>query len=389
MYRNTYALIDLDVLKNNIENIKKDYPFYDYYIGVVKANAYGHGEYIVNTLIESGINYLAVSSLEEALSVRSYDKDIPILSLEPIKIEYLDKCIENNITITLADYDYYKKLKEIKDVSKLKIHLKIETGMNRIGLNNKDNINEIFNDNSLNIEGIFTHFATSGYLDKHFDNQLEMFKKLTSDIDLSKVKIVHLGKSNTLTFHKKIPFANGIRLGIVMYGFNNKIVTLNNFKGKLRTIKNNYIRKKENISEVLDTNLKVEPFFSLYSEVMQVKKCIKGSFVGYGASYQFKEDGYLATIPIGYYDGISGFKHVVINNKIYEIVGEICMDMITVKVDESVKVGDEVCLIGKQLSAKKVCGEANINAYKLFTRISSRVPRIYLENGKKIEKRLG
>ena len=90
MYRNTYAVIDLDVLKNNIVNIKKEYPDYEYYFGVVKGNAYGHGSYIVNTLIEAGINYLAVSSLEEALDVRSYNKDIPILILEPIKIKYLE-----------------------------------------------------------------------------------------------------------------------------------------------------------------------------------------------------------------------------------------------------------------------------------------------------------
>ena len=81
MYRKTYALIDLDVLKNNIKNIKEVYNDYKYYIGVVKGNAYGHGDYIVNSLIESGINYLAVSSLEEAISIREYNKDIPILKV--------------------------------------------------------------------------------------------------------------------------------------------------------------------------------------------------------------------------------------------------------------------------------------------------------------------
>jgi len=381
MYRNTYLKVDIDVLKNNIKNIKKEYSDYSYYFGVVKGNAYGHGDYIVNSLIEAGVNYLAVSSLDEAISIRKYNKEISILVLEPIDIKYLDECIENNITITLCDYDYYKKLVEYDNLSKLKIHLKIETGMNRIGLDNKDNITEIFNNNDLNIEGIYTHFATSGYIDKHYDDQVERFLYLTSDIDLSKVKIVHLGRSNTLINHKKFDFANGIRLGIVMYGFNNKINLGNGLIGKVRSIKNNFIRKINSISETIDSNLKVDTAISLYSEVMQVKKCSKGSFVGYGANYKVMEDEYVATLPVGYFDGVNNFKQVSINGNLYDIVGDICMDMLMVKVDESVKVGDMACLFGEGLSLKKVCNDAGISAYRLLTGISTRVPRVYVEKG--------
>lgn len=387
MYRNTYAQIDINILKNNIKNIKKEYPDYEYYFGVVKGNAYGHGDYIVNSLIEAGINYLAVSSLEEALSIRKHNKEIPILVLEPININYVSICIENNITITLSDYNYYKELVGYDNLSKLKIHLKIETGMNRIGLDNKDNITEIINDNKLNIEGIYTHFATSGYLDKHWDNQLEMFKYLTNDIDLSKIKIVHLGRSNTLTTHNKITLANGIRLGIIMYGFNNKINLGSGIKGKIKSYKNKLTRKLNNISEPTNNNLKVETAFSLYTEVMQIKKCKKGNFIGYGANYKLESDAYIATLPIGYFDGVNNFKHVVINNKTYDIVGDICMDMIMVKVDESVKVGDKVCLFGKELDLRKVCNEAGISAYRLLTGITNRVPRVYLEDDKKKELR--
>ena len=387
MYRNTYALIDIDILKNNIKTIKKEYSDYEYYFGVVKGNAYGHGDYIVNGLIEAGINYLAVSSLEEALSIREYNKEISILVLEPINIKFLDICIENNITITLCDYEYYKELIKYMELSKLKIHLKIDTGMNRLGIDNKVYITEIVNDNRLNIEGIYTHFATSGYIDKHWDNQLEKFKYLTGDIDLSKIKIVHLGRSNTLTTHKKLSFCNGIRLGIVMYGFDNKINLGTGIKGIVRRYKNKLTRKINNISEPTETNLKVDTAFSLYTEVMQVKKCKKGSFVGYGANYKLESDSYIAVLPIGYFDGVNNFKHVVINNKIYDIIGDACMDMIMVKVDETVKCGDKVCLFGSELSLRKVCNDAGISAYKLVTGISNRVPRIYIENGNKVEKR--
>lgn len=381
MYRKTYAKVDLDILRNNIENIKKEYPDYKYYFGVVKGNAYGHGDYIVNTLIESGINYLAVSSLEEALSIRNYNKEIPILIFGYVSIEYLDICILNNFTITINDYDYYKELLKYNDYKKLKVHLKIDTGMNRLGINNKKYITEIVNNNNLNLEGIYTHFATSGFLDKNWDNQLEIFKELTSDIDLSKIKIIHLGRSITLTMHNKETFVNGIRLGIVMYGFNNKI----NTNGFLRKIKNNLIRKINKISKVTDTNLEVTPLLGLYSEVIQVKKVKKGSFVGYGMGYKVPSDSFIAVLSVGYFDGVNNFKHVVINNKKYDIIGSSCMDMIMVKVEDTVKKGDIACLFGKELPIKKVCADANISSYKLLTGISNRVPRVYIKNGK-IEK---
>ena len=107
MYRKTYVEINIDNLKNNVENIINYYNDYKYYFGVVKGNCYGHGvTYVINELIESGVNYLAVSSLEEALEIRKINKKIPILSLEPIALEYIDICIKNNITITVHDYNY-------------------------------------------------------------------------------------------------------------------------------------------------------------------------------------------------------------------------------------------------------------------------------------------
>ena len=108
MYRNTYAEINIDNLQNNVKQIIKKYPEYDYYFGVVKGNAYGHSDKICKYLVESGINYFAISSLEEAISLRNDGVKIPILCLEPIDLKYIEKCIENNITITVHDYEYFK-----------------------------------------------------------------------------------------------------------------------------------------------------------------------------------------------------------------------------------------------------------------------------------------
>ena len=115
MQRKTYAVIDGEVLKENVEEIKKKYPEYEYYIGVVKNNAYHHGIKCVLDFVDGGVNYLAVSSLEEALEIRNYQREIPILCLEPIPLEYIDDVLNASVTITVDSLDYLKEL-ERQDV---------------------------------------------------------------------------------------------------------------------------------------------------------------------------------------------------------------------------------------------------------------------------------
>ena len=116
MYRKTYVEVNIDHLKSNVENIIHYYHDYQYYFGIVKGNCYGHGTtHVINELIESGINYLAVSSLEEALEARKINHTIPILCLEPIRLEYLEICIKNKITMTVHDYDYAKDKNTLKN----------------------------------------------------------------------------------------------------------------------------------------------------------------------------------------------------------------------------------------------------------------------------------
>ena len=382
MYRKTYAMVNCDTLKNNIKEIASKYK-YKYYFGVVKANAYGHGDYVVNSLIEGGINYLAASSLEECLSLRERNAIIPILCLEPINHEYLNICAENNITITIPDLDYFKK---IKTDNILTVHLKVDSGMNRLGFKDKYEIlrvyKEIKKDDNLFLEGVYTHFATSGIWDKHWDAQLDNFKKLTSLLDLNKIPIVHLGRSLTLVNHPKIEFANGIRLGIIMFGFAQNMVMP---KG-LRLIKRKFVLKMNKISPTTTSNdLRIKTAFTLNTEVMAIKQVRAGEFVGYGAKYVAHRDMLLGVLPIGFADGFSKNNEgrcVKINNKPYKIIGEIGMDMITVKIDSTVKLGDKVVLYD---NIKTVCRELGMGAYGLFTGISNRVPRIYKEKDKQTE----
>lgn len=386
MYRKTYVKINNSVLTDNIKKIITKYNKYKYYIGIVKANAYGHGDYIINDLIKGGINYLAVSSLEEALSIRKYNQEIPILILEPIPLEYLDIIEKNNITITVESLEYAKELKEKKLTTKINIHIKLDTGMNRLGFKEKDELNQAIKilkeKKFIYLEGIYTHIGTSGINDIYYDKSIENFKNLTTDIDLSQIPIVHLNRSITLVHHEQLPFETGVRLGIIMYGFNQSLPEPTG----LRKIKRDLLIKRLGISNsILSNNLDLHTAFSLYSSIISIRNVKKGEYIGYGANYIAKENMRIATIPIGYNDGIKqSMKYVSINNKLYEFVGDICMDMIQVKIDNTVKKEDKVEIFGKNIPIKDVTRRTNSNAYHILTGITTRVPRLY-EDEKEIK----
>ena len=390
MFRKTYVEVNIDNLKNNVKNIVNNYNKYNYFIGVVKGNCYGHGvTYVINELIESGINYLAVSSLEEALEARNVNKKIPILCLEPIAIEYLDICIKNKITITVHDYNYAKKLIEKNINKKIKIHLKIDSGMNRLGFKDKNELNEIYEklkeNKNIEIEGIYTHFATLGINDKEWDNQLNKFKYLTEDINLSEIPIVHLAKSAAFIDHPKIDFCNGIRLGIAMYGYDpNPKYNTNGIKNKLRQIKRNILRKKNKISETTTKiPFELKPAFKMYTELIQIKKVKKGEFVGYGAMYRADEDITIGIMPVGYDDGIfrkSTGRYVSIKNKRYKIIGDVGMGMTAVKIDDSIEITDRVTLIGDNIPIKEVATHNGTSIYETMCNIGKTIPRVYVKD---------
>lgn len=384
MYRKTYVEVNLDNLNKNVRNIVSSFPGYKYYIGVVKGNAYGHGEYISKHIIQNGVNYLAVSSLEEAINVRKYvDKDFPILCLEPISIEFIEDVIKYNVTITVANLDYFKKLSKLKLSSLVKFHLKLNTGMNRLGISSLEDVKYIFNykNSNLKFEGIYSHLATNGVYDSLFDRQVEKFKYLTSEIDLSKIEIVHFGKSATLDFFPKFDFCNGVRLGIMMYGVGSTFPSRNGIRSKLSILKYKYIRKKYNLSTPYEES-KFSPIqsLSLKSEVVDVHKIGKGESVGYGFSSIIDRDAYIAVLPIGYADGLqlkySDWK-VDINGKKYPVMGSINMGMITVVVDDSVRVGDMATLIDDTDDYKVMARKFGVSPYVLITNLHRELPRVY------------
>ncbi len=388
MQRKTYAVIDGDILQDNIKEIKKKYPDYKYYFGVVKNNAYHHGIKCVIDMAAAGINYFAVSSLEEALEVRKYLIDKPILCLEPIDLDYIDDAINSNITITIESLEYLEKLRKKDLYSKLKIHLKIDSGMRRLGFTNKEDLKEavekINTTKKLYLEGIYSHFATSGITDSVWDKQVEEFLSITSTINIKEIPIVHFGRSLTLVNHPKLDFCNGIRLGIILYGFSQSKTFAPTLKNKIRNIRMQWLQKKNKCSKTYLTNdLNLKPIFSLYTTVMSKRSVKKGEVIGYN-SYQVKEDGYILTLPIGYADGVTKeFGQVYIKNEYYPIVSD-CMDMILVFSNKNIEWNEKVEIIGSHQTIKKVSLNTHKNAYHIYNDISNRVVRVH-KNKKGVE----
>lgn len=346
MYRNTYAKINLDNIKNNVNKIINKYNDYKYYIGVVKADTYGHNSSeVIKSIIDGGCNYLAVSSLDEALEIRK-DFSIPILCLGIIDTKYIDVCIENNIDITIPNINYFN---EIKD-KKVTCHIKIDTGMNRLGIKEKNEVNEIFNTTSnINIKGIYTHiYEASNSINTN--KQIDKFKELTNDIDLNKIEMIHIAQSDTLINYPKIDFTNGCRLGIIMYG-------------------------------LTDTNLKLKSTIELVSEIIDIKKLKKDETVSYNGTYKATTNELIGIVSIGYADGVNRHltgSYVYINNKQYKIIGNICMDMLMVKIDNTVNIHDKVYIYKDIDHIKYLSNYLDTIPYELICNISKRVPRIYM-----------
>ncbi len=383
MQRKTYAYIDGNILENNIKEIKKKYPDYKYYIGVVKNNAYHHGMKCVLDMIRGGINYFAVSSLEEALALRKYT-DYPVLILEPISLEFVSDAINNNITLTVESLEYTKELLKEDIYSELKVHLAVDSGMNRLGFQTRKELDEALKllkeHKKIVVEGLFTHFATSGVMDPHWDNQVKKFLNITKNIDLSKIPMVHLGRSLTLVNHPKLEYANAVRLGIIMYGFSQSRKEGSSLRSKLQKLKRNHYQKKYECSKTfLENDLKLNTAMSLYTEVISTRKVHAGDIVGYNA-YPIKEDGYILTLPVGYADGVTkDYKEVAIESKRYKIVSD-CMDMIMVYSETPIKVGTKVEIFGRTIPISSVTRRLGLNSYHLFNQISDRVVRVHRSN---------
>jgi len=353
MYRNTYVEINLNNLENNIKKIINETSDYKYHFGVVKADCYGCGVLgCLDTVINSGCNYLCVATLDEALEIRNVNKKIPILCLGEIDGKYLDIAVYNNITITINSLEYFNSMK-LSD--KMKVHIKINTGMNRLGLSNNEDVLYLYKclkEKNVEVEGIYTHIYEPSN-ESNYNKQMDKFIECINGINLDEIKIIHTSASEAMLNFEKLDFVNGCRLGISMYGF--------------------YAKESMNLDSV----------FSLHSQIIQINKLCKGDTVGYDGTYMALGDELIGVVSIGYADGIirkNKGRYVYINNNRYEIVGNICMDMLFVKIDDKVKLYDEVILSKDNKHIMEVCKYLDTIPYEIMCSIGKRVPRRYIKH---------
>lgn len=355
-YRDTFAQIDLTQLEKNITHIKEVNQ--KQLIAVIKANAYGHGaSYIARKVLELGAVMLAVSSLDEAITLRHDGITAPILCVGYTRPSDVSLAMLYNISLTAPSLDWCKSIEKIKPEGKLKVHLACDTGMNRIGMKSLEQLKEcvaILQSKQADIEGIFTHYAMSDVDDEVMTNrQYALFKEMVEGLkEECDFRYIHSSNSDaTMHYHEDV--TNAVRVGLVMFG----------------------------ISSYDD---EVKPILSLYTRLSCVKKVSKGEGVGYSQTYTLDEDSYIGTVPIGYADGWirkNQDRNCYIGDTPCRFVGRICMDQAMILLDKEYPVDTTVELIGPHVSLVQMAKELDTIPYEITCLLTDRVPRVYLENG--------
>lgn len=367
-YRDTWVEVDLDAIAYNVRQAKKLHPN-KVVMAVVKANGYGHGDIEVATAaLDAGAEMLAVSSLDEAFRLRDYGMTCKVLNLGVTNVNDVLLASKRDISITAHDKTWIMNILDIPLTVQLHVHLKIDTGMHRIGLTDEKDVKTCFNllsvHRNIKVEGIYTHMATADCDHDYFHKQVAHFQNMTQQLDLSNVTYIHLANSAT-TLQFDVDFTNAVRFGISMYGVNPG-------------------------GDFIPLNFDLKPTLGLYSRLSQVKKLKKGDKVGYGATYEAKEEVWLGVIPIGYADGwirAHQGRHVVVDGYECEIIGRICMDQMMIRLPKELPIGTLVTLIGDGMPASRVAKEMGTIEYEIFCLISDRISRLYKVDDKIIKLR--
>lgn len=341
-------------------------------MAVVKANAYGHGSVeLAKTAEKIGCEYLGVAFVEEGIELRAAGINSPILIFGAHQVEFLKRAIEYNLEITLTAKSQVKELEEILKSSNktAAVHLKVDSGMHRVGLQIQefeDVLNMVKNSPLFELKGVYSHFATSDDNDDTYAKlQLQRFTeicKLTENLVQTDV-LFHMANSGAIMKFPEAYF-DIVRPGVMLYG------------------------GRPNPDFPLEWDLK--QVMELRSKIGLIQNLKSGEPVSYGRRYYTKNDTQIAVIPIGYADGYSRRLtkkgKVIIRNKIFPVVGTVCMDMIMVDLNNhsNIDIGDDVILFGEKgdlcISMDDVARETGTIAYEVTCNISKRIPRIHIYN---------
>jgi alanine racemase len=365
--RSTFAIIHLNKLKFNFNQIRKKVKG-SKVLAVVKADAYGHGvNQVVLALddLKNSPEYYGTALTDEGVELREVTSSKPILVFEPLSIDNINQSIIHNLDVTIFNESHLKLIKKTVMPKKINVHVKIDTGMGRLGINFNDAVEFMRKVNRIEdveVKGVYTHFASSDEKNKKFAYlQLERFNKVISVLKNEGINrgLVHASNSGAIL---DLPEANFdmVRPGISLYGYYPSLETSESFP--------------------------LKPVMSLYSEIDSISLKRKGESVSYGQLWKAKEDSYIATIPVGYADGfnrnLTNSVDVLIKGKYFKQVGRVTMDRICVDLKSmKLNIGEKVLLFGDE-------NNSTIDAwtwgkilktipYEITCSITKRVPRVY------------
>lgn len=362
-YRPTRITISRSAIVHNIRSIKQYYEDQKrpirYFFAVVKANGYGHGMEQVAQAAEKEVNYFAVATIDEALKLRKCT-DLPILVLGPSPVRSIPDAVTHQITLTVPSVDWLSEATREYPKHSLTLHIKLNTGMNRIGLRTANEIAQVFRllqHTSYDVEGVFTHFARADEEDRTWtDEQVDRFEQLLRQFP-ERPRIVHVSNSAaTLRFPEYV--YDGVRYGISLYG----------------------LAPSPFVETMLPVSLKKA--MTLTTEVALVKTLPPQTQISYGGIYETKHLERIATLPIGYADGLrrqlTG-QYILIKGEKFPIIGTICMDQCMILVNENISVGEIVTLIGidkgEEISVNDWSNSLNTINYEVCTSFSARISR--------------
>ncbi|GAA7052061.1 alanine racemase [Helicobacter pylori] len=374
--RASFVEVNTASLRHNFSAVKSVVPKDAHIMAVVKANAYGAGAIKASEIfLQEGAHYLGVATLDEALELRSHFSKTPILILGYSPNSNASMLIDNDLSAMIFSLEQAEVFSQmaLKSQKRLKIHLKIDTGMHRLGLEPNFKSIEIIKKicalKGLEIEGIFTHLSNAdAKIKTHAKNQMKAFNAFLEQLLDQKIEFQYRHAYNSagilsLCNGNENRFLNLYRPGIMLYGF----YPSNGMKETCPTILKNVI--------------------SLKAQIVQIRSVKKGEFIGYGEHFYTNEETLVGVLALGYADGLmralGNRIQVAINNQLAPLIGKVCMDQCFVKLNNiQAKEGDEVILFGdksaKANDASEIAALLNTIPYETISTLSKRLERVYI-----------
>lgn len=375
MHRPTWVEIDLSALRHNLLAIKKTAGPGVKIMGIVKADAYGHGDYeVCRVLLNHGVEILGIAILEEGIQLRDKGIQAPLLLLGGLFEDQIDTVIQYNVIPAVYDLKLARVLsKRAHELHKtIPVHVYVDTGMGSIGVTYDkavEFVKSLYDIKNIFIDGIYTHCSSSDEKESAYTNlQIRRFRDILTTLDAIKIGIPvrHMANSGAIIGYPDAYFTM-VRPGLSLYGLYP--------------------------SEEVSRDIGIRPVMSFKTRVIHIKDMQSGDYVGYSRTYKITKPTCVATLPFGYDDGynrlLSGQGKVIIRGVTASIIGRVCMDQCFVDVSHinGVSVGDEVVVYGSQgqetISIESIAKQLQTIPYEVTCSVSKRVPRIYINQEEK------